>query len=496
MNVYGARIIQDFLFHLDKDGRVSLQAELRQRLVSAILSNHIITGEALPSSRHLAKRLGISRNTVSIVYQGLVDDGYLVSHERRGFFVNEEILQGGVISVLGLPIAREPETPPDWTTMFKVRPSHQRNIYRPSNWQQYPYPFIYGQVDRDLFPIVEWRECSRQALGRKGLDAWAADSYTFDDPMLIEQIRSRLLPRRGILANETQILVTMGAQNALYLLGSLLIGAGSTVAMEDPGYQAARNIFQLKTPNVRPIPVDDQGMVVDERLAECDFVYVTPSHHYPTTVTMPLERRRELLRLACEHNFVIIEDDYEFETNYLYDPIPALKSLDEDDRVIYVGSLSKSLFPGLRLGYLAAPKPLIYEVRSLRRLMLQHPPNNNQRTAALFLSLGYHDSLINRLHRVYRTRWEQMGRSLEKHLPGCSEVPSFGGTSYWVGGPTGLDAEELAASALEKGVIIEPGIPTFANSNPPKNFFRLAFSSIAAEKIEPGIEILAGLVGE
>ena len=488
--------MQDILFHLNKDGRVSIQVELRQHLVAAILSGHVVSDEALPSSRYLAKRLNISRNTVSIVYQGLVDDGYLISHERRGFFVDRAILSGNVMPEIGLGTNHQPENPPDWENMFRVRPSNQRNLNRPSDWQSYPYPFIYGQVDKDLFPIVEWRECSRQALGRKGLDAWAADSYTFDDPLLIEQIRSRLLTRRGIMADESQIMVTLGAQNALYLLSSLLIGAGSAVAMEDPGYQAARNTFLLKTPDVRPIPVDDQGMIVDERVGDCDFVYVTPSHHCPTTVTMPMDRRRALLEMASKHNFVIIEDDYEFETNYMYDPIPALKSLDENDRVIYVGSLSKSLFPGLRLGYLTGPKALIEEVRELRRLMLHHPPNNNQRTAALFLSLGYHDSLINKLHRVYRERWERMGDALHKHLPGCSEVPSFGGTSYWVNGPDGLDAEDLASRALEKGVVIEPGNTAFASPRPPKNFFRLAFSSIAAEKIEPGIEILAGLMEE
>jgi GntR family transcriptional regulator/MocR family aminotransferase len=198
--------------------------------------------------------------------------------------------------------------------------------------------------------------------------------------------------------------------------------------------------------------------------------------------------------MAAKHNFIIIEDDYEFETNYLSDPIPALKSLDTNDRVIYVGSLSKSLFPGLRLGYMAGPKVLIDELRALRRLMLFHPPNNNQRTAALFLSLGYHDTLINRIHRVYRERWQQMGRSLEHHLPGSSQVPSFGGTSYWINGPHGLDSEHLAIQARQYGVIIEPGVATFANPEPPKNYFRLAFSSIAVKKIEPGIKIIAGLI--
>ncbi len=480
---------------MNKNGQTSIQAELRQHLVAAILGGQIVPRDALPSSRHMAKRLGVSRNTVSIVYQGLVDDGYLVSLERRGFFVDEDILKGGVPPTDFIPLDHIPAHPPHWDEMFRVHPSDQRNIDRPANWQDYPYPFIYGQVDKDLFPIVEWRECSRQALGRKGLDAWAGDSYNFDDPLLIDQIRTRLLPRRGIMAIEEQILVTLGAQNGLYLLGSLLIGPDSVVAMEEPGYQAARNVLLLKTPNIKPIAVDDQGMLVDERLSDCDFVFVTPSHQYPTTVTMPMERRMELLRLASKHDFVIIEDDYEFETNYLYDPIPSLKSLDKDDRVIYVGSLSKSLFPGLRLGYLTGPKELIKEARALRRLMLHHPPNNNQRTAALFLSLGYHDTLINRLHRVYRERWQQMGRSLDRYMPGSSEVPSFGGTSYWVKGPEGSNARALALRALDHGVIIEPGDTTFTQPDCPKNFFRLAFSSIALEKIDPGIKILAGLIG-
>ncbi len=144
-----------------------------------------------------------------------------------------------------------------------------------------------------------------------------------------------------------------------------------------------------------------------------DVVFVTPSHQFPTTVTMPLERRMELLKLASERDFIIIEDDYEFETNYVNEPCPALKSLDDEGRVIYVGSLSKTFFPGLRLGFLVGPEKLVEEARALRRLMVRHAPNNNQRTAALFLSLGHHDMLIRRLHRAYRARWEILGSALQ-----------------------------------------------------------------------------------
>ena len=209
---------------------------------------------------------------------------------------------------------------------------------------------------------------------------------------------------------------------------------------------------------------------------------------------MPLERRMELLKLASRHEFIIIEDDYEFETNYVNEPCPALKSLDDCGRVAYVGSLSKTLFPGLRLGFLVASKTLIAEARALRRLMVRHAPNNNQRTAALFLSLGHHDMLIRKLHRVYRSRWEIMGSALQQYLPDSARIPTFGGTSFWVRGPEGLDSEELARLAVQKGIIIEPGRINFGRPDAPLNYFRLAFSSIDDKKIEPGIKLLAETV--
>jgi GntR family transcriptional regulator/MocR family aminotransferase len=141
-----------------------------------------------------------------------------------------------------------------------------------------------------------------------------------------------------------------------------------------------------------------------------------------------------------------------------------------------------------------APKKLVAEARALRRLMVRHAPNNNQRTAALFLSLGHHDTLIRRLHRAYRSRWDIMGDALRRHLPDASRVPSFGGTAFWVKGPPSLDSEDLARAAADKGVLIEPGRVSFGTAEAPRNFYRLAFSSIDDQKIEPGIQILAGLM--
>lgn len=486
--------MRDPLLYLSPTSTASLQAQIREMLVSAILDGHIPGGDALPSCRRLATQLGVARNTVVIAYQQLVDEGYLIAQERSGYYVNQDILVGRVTE--SRPIKDIATAAPDWVRRLKLRPSLQRNIVKPRDWQKYPYPFIYGQFDAALFPIADWRECAREALSVTAIRDWARDRVDSDDPLLIEQLHTRVLPRRGVWATPEEILVTVGAQQALYLLANLLIDDDSTVGIEDPGYPDARNIFDIRTSRVVGLPVDELGLMIDPRLDGCDCIYVTPSHQFPTTVTMPLARRHELLRHAADCDFVIIEDDYENETNFVGDPTPALKSLNENDRVIYVGSLSKTLAPGLRLGYMVGPVPLIREARALRRLMLRHPPTNNQRAVALFLARGHHDSLVRRLSHAFRDRWQAMGDALTRYLPDLARVPSFGGTSYWVKGPAGLDAKLLERKAREQGILIEAGDVHFLSDQPPLNYFRLGFSSIQVDRIDPGIGKLADLIHE
>ena len=485
--------MRDWLVHIRRNEHASLQTQIREALVSAILDGQLTREEPVPSTRKMAKSLSVSRNTVVLAYQGLLDDGYLMARERSGYYVAEKALDS-VAPQKPVTKPRSAAAGIDWSERLTMAPAAQANVSKPLDWQSYAYPFIYGQVDHNLFPLAEWRDCARQALGKKWLGSWTNDTWAYDDPLLVEQIRRRILPRRGIMANDDEILVTLGAQNALYILTSLLVGKTTRVAMEEPGYPDVRNIFNLKTENVTLIPVDSKGLTFPEEINTADVVFTTPSHQFPTTVTMPLERRMELMKRAAKHNFVIIEDDYEFETNYVNEPCPALKSLDDQGRVIYVGSLSKTLFPGLRLGFLVAPKELVVEARALRRLMVRHAPNNNQRTAALFLSLGHHDTLIRRLHRAYRTRWEIMGEALRQYMPDASRVPSFGGTSFWVKGPPHLDSEALGRTAGAKGILIEPGRINFGTENAPRNFYRLAFSSIDEKKIEPGVRLLAEII--
>ena len=476
------------LFYLEPKAGISLQRQIQEMLVSLILAGHLPPGSLLPSSRKLAQTLKVSRNTIVLVYARLTDEGYLLSQEREGHFVNPEV---SPLPDSGQPVAVTAEAEQRWTGRFRQRPSKLPSLNKPRDWRHLPYPFIYGQLDSKFFPAAEWRECSRQATSSVASRQWFVDSYDADDPMLLEQLRNRVLPRRGIRCSDAEILVTLGTQHSLYLLATLLLENGTRVGMESPGYLDAHNVFSLAGATLKPLPVDEHGLVVDGGSRDCDYLFLTPSHQYPTTVTMPLQRRKALLEQAASCDQILLEDDYECEINFSSGPTPALKSLDRDGRVVYVGSLSKTLAPGLRMGYLVGPPALIQEARALRRLMLRHPPANNQRTLALFLAGGYHDSLIRRLTGVYRERRELLIESLAQQLPAVEVTDSDGGSSIWCRAPAGADMPVVQQRALEHGVFIEAAAPFFFGGEDGSAYFRMGYSAIASEAIEAGVCLLA-----
>lgn len=479
------------LFTLDADTGLPLQARLRLKVVQVILDGRLAPGAALPSSRDLATTLGLSRNTVTAVYQQLVDEAYLEARPRSGVFVSKSAMPASISDPAGIvdPFSREGAaagTPPQWTKRVLRSLTDQPTLSKPEHWREVPYPFVYGTHDAQLFPTEDFRECCVRSLARSQLPHWTPDFETDDVPDLIEQIRTRLLPKRGVFARPEEILVTVGAQHAFYLIAEALFDRETRVGFEEPGYPHARNTFSLRTSNIIGVPVDEQGLVV-ESLPELDYVFVTPSHQSPTTHTLSLERRQWLLRKAELQDFVVIEDDYEAENLYAGEPMPALKSLDKTGRVIYIGSLSKSLSPAMRLGFIVAQKELVSELRVLRHAMVRHPSAFLQHAYALFLSLGHHDSHARRVNQVLRQRMDAAMAALAEHIPEFECTPAQGGASLWVKTPEGVDGGELAVRAREFGVLIEPGDVFFAEPGRPCNYFRLRLSSIDSAKIALGI---------
>ena len=478
------------LFRVSVDSGQTLQAQIRQALVTAILDRQVPVNEPLPSCRALASGLNVARGTVVLAYQQLVDQGILIAEERRGHFINPQALTkvpAGDRS--GSPGPAENAV--NWSRRLVERLTSRRHIEKPADWINYRYPFVYGQFDPTLFPTASWRECSHMALGVREIRNWASDMLDRDDPLLVEQIQARILPRRGIFARPEEIIVTLGAQNALYLLGQLLIGPGSVVSIEEPGYPDVRHIATARQADVRPILVDGEGLDPDTVAAGSDFVFTTPSHQCPTTARMPLRRREKLMQRASEDDFVIIEDDYDSQIAGTEPPLPALKSLDRSGRVIYVGSLSKTLAPGLRLGFLVADAEIVRELRTLRRLMYRHPPANNQRTVALFLSLGHHDALVHRLDQAYDRRSDIFRDAMARLVPDLTLVNPGAGHAFWVTGPLDLSIDQLAMIARRRGVLVEPGSVFFARPDRGANMMRMGISSIADRDIENGVRELS-----
>jgi len=198
-----------------------------------------------------------------------------------------------------------------------------------------------------------------------------------------------------------------------------------------------------------------------------------------------------LLERARELDALVVEDDYEFEMSFLNSPSPALKSLDTEGRVIYVGSFSKSVFPGLRLGYLVGSESFIREARALRASVLRHPPGHIQRTTAYFLSLGHYDALVRRIREALRTRRAAMQSALDEHRLTIAGQGVHGGSSFWMQAPDGTDTEVLAQTLREQGVLIEPGRTFFHGTGRPRNFYRLAYSSIPTQRIPEGVALIA-----
>lgn len=480
--------VSEETFFLDPAFEGTLQQQIQSLVAEGILSGRLRSGEKLPSTRRLAKHLGISRITVTLAYTELQADDYIVSKGRSGYYVSQNAPQP---RLTGQPVEETGNV--DWDKVIGTRFSDAELFRKPADWQSYRYPFIYGQADSTLFDHANWRLCALQALGLRDFEAMTTDYFERDDPRLVEFIARHSLPRRGILAAPDEILVTLGAQNALWLAAEVLLGPGRCAVIESPCYPGLRSILERRGSKIVSVPVDAEGLPPEDLPKDADVVFTTPSHHCPTSVTMPLARRKALLARANESDFLVVEDDYEFEMSFVSPPSPALKSLDKEGRVIHIGSFSKSLFPGLRLGYIVGSRAFIREARALRAAVLRHPPGHVQRTAAYFMSLGHYDALIKRTARALAVRRQVMTEAIQSEgLEIAGE--GKGGSSFWMRAPEGTDTVQLTETLKGEGVLIEPGAAFFPEEEKPTEYFRLAYSSIQKERIPEGIARIARAV--
>ncbi len=467
-----------------------LYRQLRQALEHEIAVGVLDPVRPLPSSRELARELGVSRNTVNTAYQELEAEGLIEARSRRGLFINVEMLDELARSQQSTTAA----APVDWTRHLQTTPdSGVPNIAKFRDWHRYPYPFVAGQVDSSSFPRLAWTRALRESLEPPHLHYSLRDGVDEDDPELLEQLCRRVLPGRGIEVEPDHVLVTLGAQQGLDLLANSLLKPGSVVGVEEPGYLDARHIFLRAGARLRPIEVDGSGLVPPVDLSGVALLHLTPSHHSPTNVTLPIARRRQLLSLATAHDTLIVEDDYDSEFRYQGSPTPAMKAMPDSERVIYLGTFSKFLAPGLRLGYLVAAPELVAELRGHRRYRIRHPSGHTQRAMALLIASGQYHRTVRRRRTDLSRSWSTLRDALNLHLPWDVDPPP-GGVSIWLEGPPQLNCVELSRQALERGVVIERGDIYFTDPSTHLNYLRLGFAALAPESIEPGVAILGELI--
>ena len=482
---------------LDRDSAETLQKQIRRHIAIGILNRQYPLHYPLPSIRQLATELDVSTTTVALAYEALKQDGFVEGRKRSGFFLNPDVLTdpGHTLKPhVPTDIANAPDRI-DYRAFFSERNFNLSRVVKPADCLvRYQYPFVCGLTDPSLFPIASWRECVRDSVNVVEVGNWATDYSDIDDPMLVEQLIQRVLARRGIVAHPDEVLVTVGGQQALYLAIKLLLSRGETLGVEDPGYPDVINMARIEGIDVLRIPVDREGLVLSGETSRCKCVFVTPSHQFPTTVTMPLDRKLALLEVTKNNGQFVIEDDYEADISFNKTPPRALKSLDGWGNVVYVGGLSKSLLPGLRIGYLVADREFVRQARALRHYILRHPPVNNQRSVALFLQRGYFDRFVAKLTNIYKQRCDVMHESLERHFPGASVKPEYGGAIIWLGLPDGADAEILRKQVESEGVFFETGGFTFSDERNHRNHIRLGYSVIERSRIPEGIDIIANAV--
>lgn len=422
------------------DRSLTLYRQVYQRIRSEILSGRLAAGTRLPSTRTLASELAVARGTVVAAFQMLAGEGYTVSVGARGTIVN-----------LALPHARKPKPSAEL-----AQPGDE--LCNPIRTPPTPLVFQIGLPALDAFPRKQWTHIATRVA--RQLDAQQMINPNLHDVMGYEPLRraiaSYLRIARDITCSADQILITAGFQGALGLIIQALLKPGSKVWVEDPGYFFARNLLQQARLRLVGVKIDDAGLNVaaaSRNAPDAALALVTPSHQFPLGMTLPIDRRLALLDWADRQRAWIVEDDYDCEFHHRGLPPPALKSLDRSGRVLYVGSFSKVLFPGLRLGYLVVPGAIAERFARVAAAAFPTPAIMIQKTVESFMSHGHFARHLSRMRTLYSARRKVLAAAIESTMPQFVEIRLQDGGMHFVAWLSGRFRDaEIIQHLYRKGI--------------------------------------------
>jgi GntR family transcriptional regulator/MocR family aminotransferase len=418
------------MVRLDRDATEPLHQQLYRQIRDELVSGTFSNGSSrLPSSRVLAADLGLSRFTVNLALSRLHAEGYLESRVGSGTFVAEQLPES-FLSAPTTRAVRPVERPPRLSDRVKNIPDHRAGKQFDFGIAGPPgVSFVPAVAALDEFPIEIWEKLREQVLAKKGAHLLQYASSR-GDPDLRKALATYLCDYRGAHCHPDQIIITAGTQQAMMISAMALVNRGEVAWIEDPGFYQARRTFGFAGATVVPRPVDAEGITIarPSHQRSPKIIYVTPSHQFPLGMTMSLARRTALIDFARMCDAYIFEDDHNSEFRYTGPPLPCLQGLDNVGRVIYSGTLSKILYPSLRLGYIVAPEQLVEPMIKIRAVMDQHSPAIDQATLARFLTEGFFLSHIKRMRQLYSDRREffiqQFNNLLSSYF--VLEVPEAG----------------------------------------------------------------------
>lgn len=450
-------------------------------------------GEALPSTRALAEELGVSRGTVTAAYEQLHAEGFIDASQGARTRV-----AGGSSATRPAPMRRDTQLPPavsSWSTRLAELPMPQPRA------EGVAVDFRYGDLRGQDFPTLGWkRAVDAAALKRPDRLGYDAASGL---PALRQALQAYLWRSRGLHCDADQIIIVNGSQQGIDLVARVLVDAGDRVVIEHPCYPMARSVFAAGGARLAPVPVDDDGLQTDALAAyeKARLAFVTPSHQFPLGGVLSAERRREIISWAERSGAWVLEDDYDGEFRYHARPAPPLHVL-APDRVIYLGTASKSLSPRLRIGWLVAPLPLAELLVRAKGLLDRHAPALEQEALAAFIESGSYERHIRRVRRRYAERRAALTASIAETFGDRVRISGAEAGLHliaWLQGIPASSEPEMVAAARDEGVGVYGVAPLYGSgAGAPKGAagLVLGYAALSPEEIRRGVRLLARAIGQ